>query len=70
MRFTQGDAGYYGPHFVCNMSFWTLIDAVNQSAGSVVSDVGIAAPSSGAMRKTHLFCAVFSRQARDKLGKS
>lgn len=34
------DAGYYGPHFVCNMTFWTLVDAVSQSAGSVVSDVG------------------------------
>ena len=38
---SKEDAGYYGPHFVCNMTFWTLIDAVSQSASSVAHDVGM-----------------------------
>jgi pre-mRNA-splicing factor SYF2/beta-D-xylosidase 4 len=35
------DAGYYGPHFVCGMKFWTLVDAVGLHASSVVSALGI-----------------------------
>ena len=35
------DAGYYGPHFVCGMTFPTLVDAVARHAGRVVTMLAI-----------------------------
>eukprot|EP00040_Diaphanoeca_grandis_P030520 m.180510 g.180510 ORF g.180510 m.180510 type:complete len:788 (+) comp32023_c1_seq1:116-2479(+) len=38
---SKSDAGYYGPHQVCNGNFWNMVDAVSQHADKVVTSLGV-----------------------------
>ena len=38
---SSADAGYYGPHNVCDGKFWTSIDAVTAYAGKTTSCAGV-----------------------------
>lgn len=41
-NYSQGDAGYYGPHNVCEGQFWNMVDAVQQYTGSkTVTTLGV-----------------------------
>jgi pre-mRNA-splicing factor SYF2/beta-D-xylosidase 4 len=42
-NYSEGDAGYYGPHNVCGgaTNFWTAVDAVAKYASKVVSIAGV-----------------------------
>jgi len=43
---SQSDAGYYGPHDVCNGKFWNMVDAVGQHAKKVTTALGVPSPLS------------------------